>query len=76
MSIESRKTKNGIVYDVRFRTSGKHSRQCSKTFKRMSEAREFLAKKTSELFDQRLGLDVTGRFQDTTLADEAKFWLE
>lgn len=76
MSIETRKTKTGIVYDVRYRPAGKNSKQCSKTFKRMSDAREFFAQTSKELVDVRLGLTHGARFEDTTFAEEARFWLE
>jgi integrase len=76
MSIETRKTKCGVVYDVRYRRAGKSSKHCSKTFKRMADAREFLAHKSKELSDDRLGYTFNGKFDDTTFAEEAEFWIE
>lgn len=75
MSIEARKTKNGTVYDVRYRVTGNSEQRC-KTFNRMSDARDFSAIKTNELMQQRLGISNIARFDGTTLREEALFWLE
>lgn len=76
MSIEVRKTKHGIVYDVRYRPAGKHSKHCCKSFKRMAEAREFQAVMAKELANSRLGYSSTLSFENTTIAEEAKFWID
>ncbi len=76
MSIEVRKTKNGVAYHVRYRPAGKHSNHVAKSFKKMSEAREFQAIVTKEIANSRLGYSTTLSFEKTTIAEEANFWLE
>jgi integrase len=76
MSVLVRKTKEGLVYDVRYRASGGANKHCSKTFKRKSDAREFLLRKNNELLDKRIGGGLNGHFDDTSFAIEADFWLE
>ncbi|MGE4133305.1 MAG: tyrosine-type recombinase/integrase [Bdellovibrionales bacterium] len=75
MSIRTRQTKDGIIYDARYRLPGS-LKHVSKRFSRKSDAREFLAKIQGEQLENRHGFASTGRFEDMTLNDEAQFWLE
>lgn len=76
MSVTKRKTKFGYVYDVRYRADGKLSKHSCKTFNRKADATEFLERKRTELMSDRQGSGLQGHFDDTTLAQEAEFWLE
>ncbi len=76
MSVRTRQTKAGPVYDALYRVGGKHSKQMCKTFDRKVDARDFLARMKNEQAENRLGINVVGRFEDMTLEHEARFWLE
>lgn len=77
MQIVPRKTKNkGMVYDVRWRDNGLGSKRHCVTYERRVDAEDFVAGKNKELSEKRRGFECSGSFDDTTLALEAKNWLE